>query len=512
MRAGRWHLLPRAGLCGSEAVVSLVGTVLVMANRGGHVPALTRDTIIIALLIVAFTLGCVLIFMYLRRSYGRPKPVVDQWQALAVMGELCPHGWQAHINLYGWGAPVPDDAPPSRVPLVELEWERFEEESGEIVATRRVWAPTIREALQTMVEDRRTDITLEGIEQATGRPERKRGRESSARRAVPGSAGSCAALTRPPRLCDVVQRRCRSRQGLAPGGSVPRRCQRTRADRSGSKRGVMMSYLRRLCGWQLPLWAVAAIAVCGASASTAAAALPGFVGPMPQSFGSKLKASTLETVGGLKITCTGGTDSGQLTGPKALTDTIRFTGCILNGLICTNGRVAGEIETFPLNGTLGYINKAKKQVGLDLAQPAGLAFMSFECAEDLRVVVKGSVIGKITPINRKSRTTETSDGQIHADDRGAGTHEIRSRSGRRARNLADGRPGRTDGADDQRPAVVLDAAGGGRLQRRPVRETGFGGSRIDRRAPRGARRTSGPASAPSAAQMASLSGSGGREV
>ena len=35
------------------------------------------------------------------------RPVTDQWQALAVMGELCPHGWQAQITLYGWGAPVP---------------------------------------------------------------------------------------------------------------------------------------------------------------------------------------------------------------------------------------------------------------------------------------------------------------------------------------------------------------------------------------------------------------------
>jgi hypothetical protein len=29
-----------------------------------------------------------------------------------------------------------------------------------------VWAPTIGDALQTMVEDRRTDLTLEQIEQA----------------------------------------------------------------------------------------------------------------------------------------------------------------------------------------------------------------------------------------------------------------------------------------------------------------------------------------------------------
>jgi hypothetical protein len=31
---------------------------------------------------------------------------------------------------------------------------------------RRVWAPTIEQALQVMVDDRRTDLTLEQIEQA----------------------------------------------------------------------------------------------------------------------------------------------------------------------------------------------------------------------------------------------------------------------------------------------------------------------------------------------------------
>ena len=61
---------------------------------------------------------------------------------------------------------MPADAPPARVPLVELEWKQFEEESGHVAVARRVWAPTIGEALQTMVEDRRTDIALEQIEQA----------------------------------------------------------------------------------------------------------------------------------------------------------------------------------------------------------------------------------------------------------------------------------------------------------------------------------------------------------
>jgi hypothetical protein len=140
---------------------------LVMASgvQGGHARAPGYETLVIVLLIAAMAVACALIVIYMRRRF-RPRPVVDQWQALAVMGELCPHGWQAQITLYGWGAPIPADAPSSRVPLIELEWKQFEEESGRVAVARRVWAPTIGEALQTMVDDRRTDITLEQIEQA----------------------------------------------------------------------------------------------------------------------------------------------------------------------------------------------------------------------------------------------------------------------------------------------------------------------------------------------------------
>jgi hypothetical protein len=139
--------------------------MLASGVQGGHAPAPGHETFLIALVIAAMVAVSVLIFLYLRRRY-RPKPVTDQWQALAVMGELCPYGWQAQINLYGWGAPVPEDAPPSRVPLIELEWKQFAEESGQVLVARRVWAPTIAQALQAMVEDRWTDITFERIEQA----------------------------------------------------------------------------------------------------------------------------------------------------------------------------------------------------------------------------------------------------------------------------------------------------------------------------------------------------------
>jgi hypothetical protein len=138
---------------------------VIASYRGGSTYAPLYETFVIVPLIVAMTLACVAIGVYLRRRQRRPKPVADQWQALAVMGELCPYGWRAQITLYGWGAPVPADAPPSRVPLVELEWTQYDE-PGHVAVARRVWAPTISQALQAMVDDRQTDIALEQIEQA----------------------------------------------------------------------------------------------------------------------------------------------------------------------------------------------------------------------------------------------------------------------------------------------------------------------------------------------------------
>jgi hypothetical protein len=152
--------------------VSAHGRTLVLASGvqggGGHPPA-AHDTSVVLAVIALMAVICVGIGLYMHRSSRRVEPVSDQWRALAVMGELCPHGWQAQITLFGWNAPIPDDAPPARAPLVELEWKQFAEEPGRVAVARRVWAPTIERALQVMVDDRRTDLALEQIEQAAMR-------------------------------------------------------------------------------------------------------------------------------------------------------------------------------------------------------------------------------------------------------------------------------------------------------------------------------------------------------
>jgi hypothetical protein len=151
--------------------VSIAGCLARGGWQGCHEHSSGYETLLVALVIAALLGACVVISIILKREHRRQKPVTDQWRALAVMGELCPHGWQAQITLYGWGAPVPVEAPGARAPLVVLEWKQFDEEPGRVAVARRVWAPTIDEALQAMVNDRRTDITLEQIELAVAETE-----------------------------------------------------------------------------------------------------------------------------------------------------------------------------------------------------------------------------------------------------------------------------------------------------------------------------------------------------
>jgi hypothetical protein len=83
-------------------------------------------------------------------------------RARALMSELCPHGWRAQITLFEGEPPDHEPAPPARV---ALDWTELERGSGRPLVVRRVWARTIAEALEAMVADRRTDETLEQIEQ-----------------------------------------------------------------------------------------------------------------------------------------------------------------------------------------------------------------------------------------------------------------------------------------------------------------------------------------------------------
>jgi hypothetical protein len=77
-----------------------------------------------------------------------------------MMSELCPHGWRAQITMFAGAAG--EGRGQSRV---ALDWAELQDGSGRPAVMRRVWAPTVGEAMDAMVADRRTDLTLEQIEQ-----------------------------------------------------------------------------------------------------------------------------------------------------------------------------------------------------------------------------------------------------------------------------------------------------------------------------------------------------------
>jgi hypothetical protein len=119
---------------------------------------------------------------------------------------------------------------------------------------------------------------------------------------------------------------------------------------------------------------------------------------------------TLETVKGLKVSCTGGSLVGEYTDPKTVGEVVfKFTGCELISAKAkceSTGQSAGKIIAQPLEGALGVDKLASKpksdKLGLDL-YPAGKAgpVMSFSCASTT-VSVRGSVIVPV-PANKMER-------------------------------------------------------------------------------------------------------------
>jgi hypothetical protein len=154
-----------------------------------------------------------------------------------------------------------------------------------------------------------------------------------------------------------------------------------------------MQHLRRLAV------AVLVSAVLGAvGAGSASAALPEFV-PVPSGFESLIKAPKLETVGKTRVVCKKGANFGKGTSPNTLEVHIKLFECKIPGALCTSaGAAPGEIVTPPLTGTLGYITKAPRVVGLDLTSPLA-PIMQFSCGIT-PFVVEGSLIGRITPLNK----------------------------------------------------------------------------------------------------------------
>jgi hypothetical protein len=170
---------------------------------------------------------------------------------------------------------------------------------------------------------------------------------------------------------------------------------------------------------------VAVFAISAVVASTASAVLPEFSAGAKEEmkFTSKSGAATLKVKGGITVKCSASTNEGVIlpgASKKEGSVTVKFTGCLAAGVdechSASPPAKPGEIITSLLKMELGYISKAKKEVGVDLSA-ATLAEFTCEIGTGETVKVTGSVIGKITPINVLTNTfelelTEASEKQV----------------------------------------------------------------------------------------------------
>ena len=146
---------------------------------------------------------------------------------------------------------------------------------------------------------------------------------------------------------------------------------------------------------------------CTIESSTETGAYNWVRGAAKDGFTTVLKPLTtinLEATNKEKVTCTGASGSGRISGPKTVAGVVfRLTGCKSLNEPCTSaGLAAGEVQTTALEGTLGIISTTEKE-GKEIVHPglslhaAGTApFLEYTCNISGVAVLKGSVIAPVT--------------------------------------------------------------------------------------------------------------------
>jgi hypothetical protein len=119
----------------------------------------------------------------------------------------------------------------------------------------------------------------------------------------------------------------------------------------------------------------------------------------------------LETIRGTPLFCTGGTGSGEYTGPKSVGKLVlTLTGCETGSLKCNSaGQPSGTAVFGALEGALGIVKKGETpvqdKIGLDLFSGANEGLVTHvECA-GLQISVQGSVIVPVMANSMKLTAT-----------------------------------------------------------------------------------------------------------
>lgn len=147
-------------------------TIVPTAATSSRTLALAAQVELAAAGAVLLVLAGLLLSREMRRWRAARPHDDDEVRARALMGELCPNGWQAQITMFGAAASAPPDAPRFESgSLVAIDWAELPAEDEEPPMVRRVWAPSIASALEAMLDDRRTDEVLERIERTANADE-----------------------------------------------------------------------------------------------------------------------------------------------------------------------------------------------------------------------------------------------------------------------------------------------------------------------------------------------------
>jgi hypothetical protein len=154
---------------------------------------------------------------------------------------------------------------------------------------------------------------------------------------------------------------------------------------------------------------VALVAALALGALTAGPALasglpefkPGAKESFPVSFTGSGGSASWETPG-YSFTCTTTSMVGTISGAKTITkDTLVFTGCKVQGKTCGSEGAKNneEIKTELLEGTLVYISKTAKTVGIDFKPESGAYWTKLRCFGGTSKI-RGSIVMSITTVNK----------------------------------------------------------------------------------------------------------------
>jgi hypothetical protein len=118
-------------------------------------------------------------------------------------------------------------------------------------------------------------------------------------------------------------------------------------------------------------------------------------GAVSNSFTIQATGVALETAAGVVLQCAAENGGGTISTAKTFGSVVlHLTGCELVGKKCTTvGRTTGEIETKQLEGLIGWLNKAKNQVGLALRPTNGSGpFAEYFCGPSLYTLGGGLTV------------------------------------------------------------------------------------------------------------------------